>query len=145
MMKHFFGSVTFFLFFVALSPAWGEDVVNQDQKIKAAQTVAESWLTLTDVNKTNETWDSASPLLQSAITKEQWQKSLQAARGPLGELKSRKLKTATFAKSMPGAPDGEYVVIQYETVFANKAAALETITPALDKDGKWKVAGYLIK
>ena len=131
MMKHFFGSVTFFLFFVALSPAWGEDVVNQDQKIKAAQTVAESWLTLTDVNKTNETWDSASPLLQSAITKEQWQKSLQAARGPLGELKSRKLKTATFAKSMPGAPDGEYVVIQYETVFANKAAALETITPIL--------------
>ena len=60
-------------------------------------------------------------------------------------MKSRTLKSATFARTLPGAPDGEYVVIQYETAFENKAAAVETITPMLDKDGSWRISGYYIK
>lgn len=47
--------------------------------------------------------------------------------------------------SLPGAPDGKYVVIQYDTSFENKKAAVETVTPMLDKDGKWRVSGYYIK
>ena len=47
--------------------------------------------------------------------------------------------------SLPGAPDGEYVVIQYATTFENKKSAIETITPMLDGDGKWRVSGYYIK
>ncbi len=47
--------------------------------------------------------------------------------------------------SLPGAPDGEYVVIQYNTEFENKKVAIETITPMLDDDGKWRVSGYYIK
>jgi len=35
-------------------------------------------------------------------------------------------------------------VIMYDTQFENKKSAVETITPMLDKDGKWRVAGYLI-
>ncbi|MEJ2473814.1 MAG: DUF4019 domain-containing protein [Desulfobacterales bacterium] len=27
----------------------------------------------------------------------------------------------------------------------NKTAAVETITPMLDKDGQWRVSGYYIK
>jgi hypothetical protein len=37
------------------------------------------------------------------------------------------------------------VVIQYDTVFKNKAAAVETIAPMLEKDGAWRVSGYFIK
>lgn len=44
-----------------------------------------------------------------------------------------------------GAPDGEYVVIQFSASFANKKSALETITPMLGKDGKWRVSGYYMK
>jgi hypothetical protein len=36
-------------------------------------------------------------------------------------------------------------VIQYDSVFANKASAVETITPMLDADGVWRVSGYYIK
>jgi hypothetical protein len=46
---------------------------------------------------------------------------------------------------MPGAPDGEYVVVQYETEFERKASAVETITPERDKSGTWRVSGYYIK
>ena len=68
-----------------------------------------------------------------------------AARGPLGKLISRKEKSATFATSLPGAPDGQYVVIQYDSVFEHKRTAVETITPMLEKDGSWRVSGYFIK
>jgi hypothetical protein len=70
---------------------------------------------------------------------------MQAFRKPLGRTISRKLKNKTYATSLPGAPDGEYVVIQYQTRFEHKASAIETITPMLDEDGKWRVSGYFIK
>ena len=60
-------------------------------------------------------------------------------------LLSRNLKSAAFTKTLPGAPDGEYVVIQYDSSFEHKQSAAETITPMLDKDGEWKVSGYYIK
>jgi hypothetical protein len=58
---------------------------------------------------------------------------------------SRKLKSKKYTTSLPGAPDGKYVVIQYETSFEHKKSAIETVTPMLDKDGKWRVSGYYIK
>jgi hypothetical protein len=45
---------------------------------------------------------------------------------------------------LPGAPDGEYVVIQFESSFEKKKSAVETVTPMLEKDGKWRVSGYYI-
>jgi hypothetical protein len=36
------------------------------------------------------------------------------------------------------------VVIQYDTSFANKKSAVETVTPLLDSDGQWRVSGYFI-
>jgi hypothetical protein len=70
---------------------------------------------------------------------------MKSTRAPLGAVRTRKLKSATYTKTLPGAPDGEYVVIQYDTSFENKKSAVETITPMLDKDGKWRVSGYFIK
>ena len=55
------------------------------------------------------------------------------------------MKTATYKTSLPGAPDGEYVVIQFDTSFENKKAAIETVTPMMDQDGTWRVSGYYIK
>jgi hypothetical protein len=117
----------------------------QQKPEELAQQSAESWLALVDSGKYAESWDEASQLFKAAITKEKWQDALHAVRDPLGQVVSRKLKSATYKTSMPGAPDGEYVVIQYETSFEHKQSAIETITPILDKDGKWRVSGYFIK
>jgi ABC-type molybdate transport system substrate-binding protein len=112
---------------------------------QVAQTSAESWLALTDSGKYAESWDTAAQLFKSAVTKDQWQAMLHAARDPLGKVLSRTLKSASYTKTLPGAPDGQYVVIQYETRFEHKQSAVETITPMLDKDGEWRVSGYYIK
>jgi Protein of unknown function (DUF4019) len=117
----------------------------ESDAVPKAQVSAKAWLALTDSGKYSESWNGASTLFKAAITKADWEKAIRATRAPLGALKSRTLKSATFARTLPGAPDGEYVVIQYETAFENKTAAVETITPMLDKDGSWRISGYYIK
>jgi hypothetical protein len=117
----------------------------QQKPEQLAQQSAESWLALVDSGMYGESWEQASQFFKAAVTKEQWQTALRASRDPLGKVISRNLKSAVFRKTLPGAPDGEYVVIQYDSSFEHKQSAVETITPMLDKDGKWRVSGYYIK
>ncbi|HSH94429.1 MAG TPA: DUF4019 domain-containing protein [Roseimicrobium sp.] len=112
---------------------------------KVAQAAAEEWLALVDAGKYAESWQGAAGVFQATVSQSQWQSALDSVRKPLGSLVSRKLKSAKYTKSLPGAPDGEYVVLQFETSFTNKKQSVETVTPMLDKDGKWKVSGYFIK
>lgn len=118
---------------------------DESAAVAQAQAAAKSWLVLVDGGKYGQSWDDAASLFRAAVTKADWEKAVRAARSPLGTLKARKLKSATFARALPGAPDGEYVVIQFDSQFDNKAAAIETITPMRDKDGAWRVSGYYIK
>jgi hypothetical protein len=113
--------------------------------VAKAQVAAKSWLALTDGAKYGQSWDEAASFFKGAITKADWEKAVKGVRSPLGALKARKVKSAAFTRSLPGAPDGEYVVIQFESQFENKAAAIETVTPMHDKDGTWRVSGYYIK
>ena len=110
-----------------------------------AQNATTAWLALVDAEKYGQSWDEAALLFRSAVMKVEWERAAKAARAPLGALKSRTLKSANFTRSLPGAPDGEYVVIQFDAQFANKASAIETVTPMRDKDGAWRVTGYHIK
>jgi hypothetical protein len=122
-----------------------EKADKHDDAEKQAVAVAETWLKLIDQGQYGDSWDSAAEYLKNAVSRTDFAKSLEAARKPLGALKSRELKSKKYATSLPGAPDGEYVVIQFKTVFENKKSAVETITPMLDKDKKWRVSGYFIK
>jgi uncharacterized protein DUF4019 len=121
--------------------------VSQAQQVseKLAQQSSESWIALVDSGKYAQSWDEAAQFFRAAVTKEQWQGMLHATREPLGKLVSRTVKSANYTKTLPGAPDGEYVVIQYDTFFEHKQSAVETVVPMLDKDGKWRVSGYFIK
>ncbi len=112
---------------------------------KAAAESAMRWLALVDQGNYGASWDEAAQLFRNAVPKEQWEKQVGAVRAPLGKVESRKLKSANYTTQLPGAPDGKYVVIQYETSFEHKKSAVETITPMLDKDGQWRVSGYYIR
>lgn len=115
------------------------------EKEKAAVAAAQQWLALVDAGKYAESWQESAEYFRNAIQQDQWEQMLGSARTPLGKMLSRKLKTKEYKTSLAGAPDGEYVVIHFQTSFQNKKSAVETITPMLDKDGKWRVAGYYIK
>lgn len=117
----------------------------ESDRVKTALSSAETWITLVDEGSYVESWNQAAGTFKNAVKEEQWLKSLQAVRAPLGQVISRELKTKSYHTSLPGAPDGEYVVIQYETSFQNKKSAVETVTPMMDRDGTWRVSGYFLK
>jgi len=111
----------------------------------AAQAAAESWLKTVDAAEYQASWEQAAKLFKGAVTREQWVQAVKGTRAPLGKLVSRKVKSSHYTEKVPGAPDGKYVILQFETVFENKASAVETVTPMLDPDGVWRVSGYYIR
>jgi hypothetical protein len=117
----------------------------EELDVAPAMTNAAAWLAAVDGGQYGKSWDDAAASLKEAMPKAKWETALEGARGPLGGLVVRKLRSATYAKDPPGAPPGEYVVIQYDTRFDNRPVAFETVTPMKEKDGTWRVAGYYIK
>jgi len=112
---------------------------------KQAVETASAWLELIDGGDYEGSWEQAAGFFKKVVGKEQFRQSVEPVRKPLGKVTSRKVKSKTYTRQVPGAPDGEYVVIQFETAFENKKAAIETVTPMLDKDGKWRVSGYYVR
>ena len=111
----------------------------------AAERAALDWLALTDLGDAHSSWLAAASLFRRAVPEEAWARSLDVARGPLGEVVSRRVESAALVHELPGAPDGDYVVIQFSTEFAHKRTAHETVTPMRDADGEWRVSGYFIR
>ena len=111
----------------------------------AAKAAADIWLALVDDNRYESSYQSAAGIFQKIITKEQWAKLAGNGRNLLGKLRTRTAKDTKFSATMPGAPDGQYVVIHYDASFEKKPAAVETVTTLLDGDGQWKVCGYFIR
>ncbi len=110
-----------------------------------AMAVAESWLAYVDKGHYAESWEDSAAYFRGAVPKAQWETTLAQVRGPLGIAIARKVRAATYTRSLPGAPEGEYVVIQYDTRFENRPLSVETVTPMREKNGTWKVAGYHIR
>ena len=117
----------------------------EETKEQAAIQTAENWLSIIDTEQYEDSWENGAIFLKNEVSKEQWVSSMNKYRKPLGKMEERKFKSSQYMTDIPDAPDGEYVVIQFDTVFENKKEAIETITPMLDPDGKWRVAGYFIK
>ncbi|MEJ2200199.1 MAG: DUF4019 domain-containing protein [Desulfuromonadaceae bacterium] len=114
-------------------------------KEKAAVGAAENFLQLIDSGQFAASWEVCSSLFKQQVPKQQWIRQLESILPTLGPLADRKLKSQQYTRSLPGAPDGEYVVIQFSSAFANKRNTLETVTPMLDRDGQWRVSGYYIR
>jgi hypothetical protein len=121
----------------------GEALASSEDEA-AAVDAATAWLALIDAGKFGESWEEAGSLFQGAVPKPRWEETLAGTRRPLGKVISRAVKSKQYRTSLPGAPDGRYVVIQFETSFENKAEAVETVTP-MHEGGSWRVTGYYIK
>ena len=135
------------LVLAALGLIWTSGIVlgSDTGRQAAALSAAQKWLALVDAGKYAESWNEAAELFKNAVSSQQWEQAARAARKPLGNLIDRQFRSSTYQSTLPGAPDGEYVVIQFEASFENKRAAVETVTPMLDQDGAWRVAGYFIR
>jgi hypothetical protein len=125
-----------------LTPTFeGEHAMARAEAAKAGV----AWVEHMDAGKIGEGWEASSALLQDSKPKDVFVEAVGAARNPQGAMKQRTLSRIEYAAALPGAPEGEYVLIEYKTAFENKEAAVETVITTLDWDGVWKVAGYDVR
>jgi Protein of unknown function (DUF4019) len=126
--------------------ATGCDVaLAEDVDTSGGMSAANAWLALVDGERYGESWDAAAERFRAAMDRAKWEATVQSARGPLGLVVTRKIRTVAFTHSLPNAPEGEYVVVQFDTRFQNRPLAEEMITSEREKDGTWRVAGYWIR
>lgn len=110
----------------------------------AGSIAAKEWLKIVDAGKYVESWQKSDSFFKSQLTQTKWDTALKGVRTPLGQVKSRSELGAKEYSSLPGVPDGEYLVIQFQTEFQNKKSATETLT-LTKTSGQWLPIGYFIK
>ncbi len=113
--------------------------------VEAAKKAAESWLELVDAAEYGKSWAAAASMFKAAVTEGQWEAAVLQARGPFEPMGARQFLGAKYMTELPGAPKGQYVVIQYQVMAADNTKLVETITPMRDTDGTWRVSGYYIR
>nr|WP_320115017.1 DUF4019 domain-containing protein [uncultured Desulfuromonas sp.] len=139
-MKNFTLISAFLILIVVTQTAFADQ-----SKGSAALLAAENFLQLVDSSRYAESWEVTSELFKSQISQQKWVEQLEKNRPLFGLIINRKVREQTYTKSLPGAPDGDYMVIQFSTEFTNKKSAIETVTPMLDNNGEWRVSGYYIR
>jgi hypothetical protein len=130
---------------IACTKEGQQDISIHTADEQAAVQSAKKWLALVDEGNYRESWDEAADVFRNAVTNDEWEEMLGKIRPLFGKVIKRNVKSQAYQSSVPAVPDGEYVVIQFQTKFEHKANAIETVTPSKGKYGKWRVAGNYIK
>ena len=105
---------------------------------------AKQWLTLVDDGNSAEAWKQVAPQWKAKIAQDQFVRMLTTVRGPLGAMTSRSLKAVNLVRTLPGMRDGQYTVVRFDSAFAHKAQAQETVTLISD-NGAWSVVDYRVE
>lgn len=97
---------------------------------------AREWLVLVDDKNYPQSWNQAAKAFQGRQKADVWAKDADTLRAPLGAVASRGLKSIDLTRN-------NVAVIRYDTAFARKAAAIETVTLAFE-NGAWAVSDYSV-
>ncbi len=110
----------------------------------AAQRQALGFLGYLDQGRYADSYAYTGMLIRTQLDRDAFSTEIQKTRVGTGALQSRDLIDAAYTTTLPGAPDGQYVVLHYHVSFANRQDAVETLTLAFAK-GYWRISGYYIK
>lgn len=119
--------------------------LTQSSSILDPNQAALKWLEKIDNKKYESSWKDADILIQNAVIIEKWETTISPSREPFGQVISRNINDQKSYTELPGAPDGEYIIITFDTSFEQKKSSKETITMKKGEDGAWRVAGYFIQ
>lgn len=106
---------------------------------------AENFLKFVDADDWAGSWDAAGASFQDQATLEEWIGAIEPVREQVGELQSRKLLTVQRTSTLPGVPEGEYEILQYQSEFSGiDIGAVETLIMVQTSEG-WDVTGYFVR
>jgi hypothetical protein len=114
------------------------------EKIDLAQPVAIAFLQMIDAGQYGQSWQSASRLMQERVSQQAWEEKLKDARTRSGQLVSRDRTSATYSTEAQDSPEGEYIMLIYDSRFEHAEDVSEYVTVMRDGED-WKVAGYFME
>ena len=124
--------------------AFAQDVEPSDMVRGGLQAIQ-----MIDQNKTGELWDGATPAARKRVGRDDFVNQVTKARAPLGAAQQRTWVAINRQVVGEGNPElaGQYVSVEYETRFANKANATvrELVTFQLGDDRVWRFSGYVLR
>ncbi|WP_448552407.1 DUF4019 domain-containing protein [Thalassotalea montiporae] len=115
-----------------------------NEEASAGINAGKDWLQLIDTGQYSQSWQQADELFKSQLSATKWQQALNSVRAPLGKVLLREPYSKQSHRALPGAPDGDYLVVTFQTQFEHKAKAIETLT-LTKSSGDWRAIGYFIK
>ena len=89
------------------------------------------------------TWREAASIFRDSVAQEDWLRIVNDLREPHGALQERLLRSASAQTDPVNSPDGEYVMVAYDSKFAD-TVVVETLVLYLE-DEDWRMAGYFLK
>jgi hypothetical protein len=129
------------LLFCAATPAFSQAAPAKKSTVTAATPTpddrARQWLVLVDDKNYTQSWSEAGKAFQGRAKTDAWAKEAGEKRAPLGAVANRGLKSIDLSRN-------NIAVIRYDTAFARKAAAVETVTLAFE-NGSWSVTDYSVE
>lgn len=130
------------VFALIFSTAWPAFAQTQSPARRISGTVpapddrARQWLVLVDDKNYAQSWSEAGAAFKTKQKTDGWAVDAGNRRTPLGAVASRGLKSIDVSRT-------NTAVIRYDTVFARKAAAVETVTLNFENGG-WAVVDYSV-
>ena len=104
---------------------------------------AKQWVQLVDDKNYSDAYKQMAAAAQNKVAVNPWTQKVSTTREPLGAMATRNIKDVKLTKTLPGMRDGQYATVQFDTSFAHKASAVETVVLTSEKGG-WSVIGYFI-
>ena len=139
----------FFCFFLYIEIVSSQDKTQSpsvsSEEINLVIESNKKWLDQLDNRKYATTWQSSDQLIQQSVSETEWESAISSVHEMFGSMLSRHILSADYHAELPGSPDGNYIVVQFETSFQNKEFSIETVVSSKGDDGVWRVAGYFIK
>ena len=133
-----------FILGIFLLCSWTVSAAELDYPYEAKQ-VVDAFLIQVDNGQFGESWDGASPLFKANVSRPEWVRKMTCLDPLMGHVTQRTVKSAETRTSIPGAPDGKYLLIVLQSVFEHKEKAMETIILRWDEVSRWTVSGYFLR
>ncbi len=129
----------FLLVTLAATSVWAQSLPHEKLVVKASRQLA-----LLDKGQYEEAWFSMSEMFRGLNDKNHWEKSQQTIRDAYGALLARQVSRTSFRQTYKNSPDGQYVIIQFKTVFLHKASAVETVVLDCNQGEQCSIREYII-
>lgn len=99
-----------------------------------------------DAGQAAELWNSSSTVTRNSVKREAFVSAVTKARTPLGAVSARDwIAVSRQAGGQNGLPAGNYLSVEFVTIFSGNRRARELVSFRLDEDGVWRFTGYTLR